>query len=154
VILADGTAVRADGRTDVRFDRLARTHESNDERNLLYLERGSLAVEARQAPSGGLRVDTDEATVLLEESGAFRVDTGGHGTEVYVLSGRVEINARSGRAEASAGEVAHVNGSDEIEVERADVPRDAFARFCEERGERHAPAARYVSAAYDYDYQQ
>ena len=66
-ILADGNIVRFDSRTEVRFDRLARTHETDDDRNLIFLQTGAMAVEVRNSidQERAIRIDTDDATVVL-----------------------------------------------------------------------------------------
>jgi hypothetical protein len=153
-IFADGNILRGDGRTELRFDRLARTFESEDERDLLYLERGTVAIESRTTTTRerALRVDTNDATIVLPDQGFVRIDAGRRGTEVYVLSGRAEVSGRSGRASVRAGEYAFLSGSDEIDIEEADFPRDAFTQFCESRRVRRQVETRYLSAEYDYDY--
>lgn len=167
IVLADGNVVRVDLKSDLRFERLAKTYESEDDRDLLVLEHGSIAVESRYAAAReqAIRVDTDDATIVLTEHGLYRIDTGRRGTEVYVQSGKAEVNGRSGHAVVQAGQYAFITGSNEIEVDQADLPRDRFTRFVEERRDHgrdrarpaYAAAAggtRYVSADYDYDYDQ
>ena len=134
-ILADGNVVRLDGDSELRFESLDRTFESDDDRTVLALARGSAAVEVRDVSTRehALRFDTDDATVLSPARSVFRVDTGERGTEVYVLAGKVEVNGRGGRALVRAGEYAHVAGDAEIEVEAAGEPRDRFAAFVDER---------------------
>lgn len=155
-ILADGNVLRVDVRTSLRFDRMARTFESEDERNALTVERGAVVLEHLLDTSReeATRIDTEDATVLVPDRGLVRVDAGRRGTEVYVVSGKAELNARSGRATLHAGEYAFVSGSEEIEVDAVDAPRDRFTRFVEERRERgrSAPGNRYVSSDYAYDY--
>ena len=155
-ILADGGVLRVDVRTQVRFDRLARTYEATDDRNAFFVERGAVSLQqsvptTRDAAS---RIDTDDVTVLVSEKGIVRVDTGRRGTEVYVLEGAAEVNARAGRALLRAGEYAFVSGSSEIEVDAVDVPRDRFTLFVEERLDRLTSGSvpRYVNADYSYDY--
>src|SRR5207253_3099716 len=61
-ILSDGNVVRVDGRTDLRFDRLARTYQTEDDRDVLFLERGAIAVDVKFASSSeqALRIDTQD----------------------------------------------------------------------------------------------
>jgi hypothetical protein len=155
-VLADGNVVRVDGYTELRFERMARTYEADDDRDLLFLAHGTAAVEVRDVATRerALRLDTDDATILAASRGLFRVDAGRRGTEVYVLSGTVELQARSGRALVRAGEYAFVSGDSEIEVDVSPSPRDRFARFVEERRDRtdHRETTRYVSSDYAYDY--
>lgn len=156
-VLASGTVVRIDARSDLRFDRLSRTYESDDDRDLLYLERGAISLETRTTTGRDTapRVDTDDATILLAERGLFRVDTGRRGTEVYVVTGRAELTARSGRVVLRGGQYAFVSGGDEIEVTDGDVPRDRFTRFVDDRRDRpRGGGVSYVSSDYDYDYAQ
>jgi len=99
-VLADGDVVRVDGDTELHFERMARTYDADDDRDLLFLAHGAAAVEVRDvaARDHALRFDTDDATIVAAARGLFRVDAGRRGTEVYVLSGRVEVRGRGGRA--------------------------------------------------------
>ncbi len=155
-VLADGNVVRVDGYTELRFERMARTYEADDDRDLLFLAHGTAAVEVRDVATRdrALRLDTDDATILAASRGLFRVDAGRRGTEVYVLSGKVEVQGRGGRALVRAGEYAFVSGDSEIEVDVSASPRDRFARFVEERRDRtdHRETTRYVSSDFAYDY--
>ena len=155
-VLADGNVVRVDGYTELRFERMARTYETDDDRDLLFLAHGTAAVEVRDvaARDRALRFDTDDTTILAASRGLFRVDAGRRGTEVYVLSGKVEVQGRGGRALVRAGEYAFVSGDSEIEVDVSASPRDRFARFVEERRDRTdiRETTRYVSSDFAYDY--
>ncbi|MEO8054899.1 MAG: DUF6600 domain-containing protein, partial [Acidobacteriota bacterium] len=154
-VLSDGNVVRLDGRSELRFERLNRTYESDDDRTILVLARGSVAVEVREAaPDRALRLDTDDATIVSPARSFFRVDAGRRGTEVYVLTGRVELNGRGGRVLVRAGEYAYVSADTDVEVEAAAVPRDRFTRFLEERYDRadRRDVKRYVGSEYSYDY--
>src|ERR1039457_6017044 len=77
-VLADGNVVRMDGYTELRFERMARTYEADDDRDLLFLAHGTAAVEVRDVATRdrALRFDTDDATVLAASRGLFRVDAG------------------------------------------------------------------------------
>jgi hypothetical protein len=155
-ILADGNVLRVDVRTNLRFDRLARTYESEDDRNAIYLERGAVSLEHRWSTTRELatRIDTDDATILFPDKGLLRVETGRRGTEIYVASGRAEIHARSGKTVIRGGQYAFVSGDAEVEVDWLDEPRDGFTRFVQERRARAeaAPDNAYVPADYAYDY--
>jgi hypothetical protein len=155
-VLADGNVVRVDGYTELRFERMARTYEADDDSDLLFLAHGTAAVEVRDVATRdrALRFDTDDATILAASRGLFRVDAGRRGTEVYVLSGKVEVQGRGGRALVNAGEYAYVSGDSEIEVDVSAPPRDRFARFVEERRDRtdRRETTRYVSSDFTYDY--
>lgn len=156
-VLADGAVLRVDVRTSLRFDALARTFESEDDRNVLYLERGALCLEVRTASprENASRVDTDDATVVARDRALVRVDAGSRGTEVYVAEGQAEVTTRSGRTVLSPGETAFV-GAGEFEVEESDFPRDRFTRFVAERRDRvqegRGEGTQYVSSDYAYDY--
>jgi len=155
-VLADGNVVRVDGYTDFRFERMAHTYESDDDRDLLFLARGTVAVEVRDVTTRerALRLDTNDVTILAPSRTLFRVDAGRRGTEIYVLSGKVEVAGRGGRALVRAGEYAFVSGDSDIEVDVSASPRDRFARFVEERRERtdSRNTTRYVSSDFAYDY--
>ncbi len=155
-VLADGNVVRVDGVTELRFEKMARTYDADDDQDLLFLARGTAAVEVRDVATRehALRLDTDDATVLSASRALFRVDAARRGTEVYVLSGKVEVQGRVDRALVRAGEYAFVSGDKEIEVEVSASPRDRFARFIEERRDRtdRRESTRYVSSDFAYDY--
>lgn len=154
-VLADGNVVRLDGRSELRFERLNRTYEGDDDRTILALARGTVAVDVREvsAREHALRLDSDDASIVSPARSVFRVDVGRQGTEVYVLAGKVEVSSRGGRALVRAGEYAFVSGDEEIEVDAADAPRDRFTRFVEERRERadRRDVTRYVGSEYSYD---
>jgi hypothetical protein len=155
VVLASGNVVRIDAKSELRFDRMSRTYESDDDRDLLYLQYGDAAAEIRNPESGdrAFRLDTDDATIVVASRGSIRVDTGRRGTEVYVLAGEAEVTGRGGSAVLREGGYAFVSGTDEIEVGNADLPRDQFTRFIDERENRRAPgeAATWISSDYEYE---
>ncbi len=155
-ILADGNVLRIDVQTNLRFDRLAKTYEAEDERNALFVERGAVSLEHRWPTSRdeATRIDTDDVTVVFPDKGLLRVETGRRGTEVYVISGQAEVYARSGRASLKAGQYAFATGDAELEIDWLDEPRDRFTRFVGDRRSLGGSGSgiRYVSAEYDYDY--
>ena len=154
-VLASGNVVRVDGKSDLRFERMARTYESDDDRDVLVLERGAVAVEVRDAEPRDLafRLDTADATIIAERTGGFRIDTGRRGTEVYAVAGEVEVLGQGGSVLLRAGEYAFVSGAEEIEVEASDLPRDRFTRFLEER-KMHTEAVRTAgNVDSDYEYE-
>ncbi|MFI5181110.1 MAG: DUF6600 domain-containing protein [Thermoanaerobaculia bacterium] len=155
VVLASGNIVRIDAKTELRFDRMAHTYESDDDRDLLYLLRGTIAVEVRDAASGDLafRLDTEDTTVVMEGRGHVRVDAGRRGTEIWVLSGEAEVAGRGGSVVLQAGESAAVRGSEPVEAETFDPPRDKFARFIDDRS-NHRPRTEietYVGSDLQYE---
>ncbi|HUM03732.1 MAG TPA: FecR family protein [Thermoanaerobaculia bacterium] len=155
VVLASGNLVRADLKTELRFDRMVRTYESDDDRDLLFLLRGAVAAEIRSAESGerAFRLDTDDATVVVEGRGHVRVDAGRRGTEVYVLSGEAAVVGRGGQEVLRAGQYAFVLGSNEIDVQNLDPPRDRFTRFVDERSDRRPQGGAATWVASDYEYE-
>lgn len=155
-ILADGNILRIDVHTDLRFDRLARTYEAEDDRNSLFVDRGAISLEHRRSTSRdqSTRIDTSDVTVLFPAKGLVRVETGRRGTEIYVVSGQAEVYTRSGRATLRSGQYAFATGAAALEVDWLDEPRDRFTRFVGER--RHlageGSGSQYGSAEYAYDY--
>ncbi len=155
VILADGNILRIDVQTNLRFDRLARTYEAEDDRNSIFLERGAVSLEHRGSTyrDQATRIDTDDVTVVFPEEGLLRIETGRRGTEIYVATGQAEVYARSGRATLRAGQYAFASGDATLEIDWMDEPRDRFTRFV---GERRSLAGQeysspYVSDEYGYD---
>ncbi len=155
VVLASGNVVRIDAMTEIRFDLMSFTYESDDDRDLLYLASGDAVVEIRTSESGerAFRLDTDDATVVVEGRGLVRVDAGRRGTEVYVLSGEAEVLGRAGSVDLREGGYALVSGGEEIETGEASQPSDSFARFVDERQNRPSSgaAAEWVGSDYDYE---
>jgi len=138
VVLASGNIVRIDGKSEVRFDRMSRTYESDDDRDLLFVVRGSVAVDVRDAAFGeqAFRLDTEDATVVMAGRGQLRADVGRRGSEIYVMAGEAQVTGRGGSVVLHAGESAAVRGSEAFEAETFDPPRDKFARFVAERRDR------------------
>ena len=155
VVLASGNVVRVDVRTELRFDRMSRTYESDDDRDLLVLLKGAVAAEIRTPETGerAFRLDTDDATIVVEGRGHVRVDVGRRGTDVYVLSGEAEVVGRGGQALVRAGQYALVLGDSGIDVESVDGPRDRFARFVDERSDRRPQGGGATWVASDYEYE-
>ncbi len=155
VILASGNVIRIDARSELRFDLMSFTYESDDDRDLLYLAGGGAVVEIRNSEAGerAFRLDTDDATVVVEGRGLVRVDAGRRGTEIYVLSGEAQVLGRSGSVDLREGGYALVSGEEEIETGEASPPGDPFARFVGERQNRPSAggAAEWVSSDYDYE---
>jgi hypothetical protein len=154
-VLASGNVVRVDVKSDVRFERMARTYEADDDRDLLVLERGAVAVEVRDAEPRDLafRLDTGDATIVASGRAVFRVDSGRRGTEAYVVAGEIELLGQAGSVLLRTGEYAFVSGGDEIEVETSDLPRDRFTRFLEDRKTRNEIVPTQSNVAADYEYE-
>ncbi len=154
-ILADGNILRIDVQTSVRFDRLAKTFEAEDDRNALFLERGAVSLEHRVSTSRdqATRIDTEDVTVVFPDEGLLRVETGRRGTEIYVASGRAEVYARSGRATLRAGQYAFASGDARLEIDWMNDPRDRFTQFVAERRGLSAgqSGTQFISDDYAYD---
>lgn len=155
VVLASGNIVRIDGKSEVRFDRMSRTYESDDDRDLLFVLRGTVAIDVRDAAFGeqAFRLDTEDATVVVEGRGQLRVDVGRRGSEIYVMAGEASVTGRGGAVTLRAGESAALSGSEAFEAESFDPPRDRFARFVEERRGRrpHGDIETYVGSDLQYE---
>ncbi|MGE5345255.1 MAG: DUF6600 domain-containing protein [Acidithiobacillales bacterium] len=155
VVLASGNVIRIDAKSELRFDLMSFTYESDDDRDLLYLAGGDAVVEIRDSEAGerAFRLDTDDATVVVEGRGLVRVDAGRRGTEVYVLSGEAQVLGRAGSVTVREGGYALVTGEEQIETGEASQPGDQFARFVDERQSRPSAgeAAEWVSSDYDYE---
>jgi hypothetical protein len=154
-ILADGSILRIDVQTSLRFDRLARTYEAEDDRSVLFLERGAVSLEHRGSTSRdqATRIDTDDLTVVFPDEGQLRVETGRRGTEIYVATGLAEVYTRSGRATLRAGQYAFASGDAGLEIDWMDEPRDRFTQFVAERRGLSAgqPGTQLISDDYAYD---
>ncbi len=73
-----GNVLRVDVQTSLRFDRLARTYESDDDRNSVFLERGAVALEQRLATTReqATRIDVQRTRECVRHlCNASRIET-------------------------------------------------------------------------------
>lgn len=136
-VLADDTYVRISGDTELVFDRLALSGDTEDETTLLRLLRGELQLEVQRSDDlelEPLRVDTVNATVYFPSSGSYRIASDGHEwTEVVARSGYAEITTERGSALVRSDEQVIIEGDRWARVSvRAAPPRDALERWGED----------------------
>ena len=117
VVLADNTMLRVAADSEVGFDELAGSGDGNADVNLLTLRRGELQVVSDGG--GETRVDTDNATVYLRDSGNYRVETRDETTLLVVRAGRAEVRTRRGAITVDEDEEAWIEGDEAPEVEAA-----------------------------------
>lgn len=114
VILPDGSIVRIDRTTDVVFDSLGGSPDSDpDAGTLLLLDEGEIQVRTPEVFYGSeeFAVRTSNATIYLSAAGSYRLRTRGTSfTEVVVREGFAEADTRSGSAVARDGEALEVSG--------------------------------------------
>ena len=127
--LPDFNVVRLAGGTELMLDRLALSAETEDEETALRLLRGEIQFLVRDLlpVAERPRVDTANATVYLQGTGAYRIATDGYGwTEVVVRRGFAEIATEAGSSVVRSGEQAWIEGGrwPRIGIERAAEPND------------------------------
>jgi len=116
-VLADNTLLRVSSDSEVSFEDLAWSGDADAETNQLTLRRGEL-----QLVGGGgaeTRVDTDNASVYLRDSGTYRVETRDDTTLIVVRNGRAEVRTRRGAVTVDADEEAWIEGDNAPEVQAA-----------------------------------
>ncbi len=122
--LPDFNVVRLEGGSELLLDRLALSADTEDTATALRLLRGEMQflVHDLLPVAERPRVDTANATVYLQGTGAYRIATDGYGwTEVVVRGGFAEIATEAGSSVVRSGEQAWVEGGrwPRIGVERA-----------------------------------
>ncbi|HXT52396.1 MAG TPA: DUF6600 domain-containing protein, partial [Thermoanaerobaculia bacterium] len=117
VVLADNTMLRVGADSELAFDELAWSGDANAEGNLLTLRRGEVQLVTDGA--GETRVDTDNASIYLRESGSYRVESRDETTLLVVRAGRAEVRTRRGATVVDEDEEAWIEGDSAPEVEAA-----------------------------------
>lgn len=139
------TTLWLDERSELEVERM------DDERVLLRVERGSLALKLRSREQAqDYRVLTREGRLFLDGEGMFRVDQMERGTRANAWQGRARFEFRAGDAEPvwlAPGEQAELWWSQGPRTERQAVERDNFARWLQNQREAEGeiPSYRYVS---------
>ncbi len=133
VVLSDGNLLRVDGDTELLFERLADSPESNDRQTVLRLLDGNIQLIVRRGGGEPPRVDTPNATVYVQDEGSYRIGTGDEEwTEVVVREGYAEVVTERGSAVVREDEQAWVDGvrDPRVDVQDADA-RDGLERWAE-----------------------
>jgi hypothetical protein len=117
LVLADGTILRVAGDSQLRFDRFAYSGDASGDANLLTLERGELQLVT--TGRADTRIDTDNATVYVRDSGSLRVESRNDTTLVVVRRGAAELRTRRGATAVREDEEAWVEGEEAPEVDNA-----------------------------------
>lgn len=143
VELADGTLVRVDADSEVAFDDLAWSSDSNADQNQITLSRGEVQVQAR----GGAetRVDTDNASLYLRDTGSYRIETRDYTTLLIVREGSAEVRTRNGATVVRADEEAWIEDNRSPEVQAAGTG-DRLERWAAELDDQ------YRRSRWDDDY--
>ncbi|HEV8240711.1 MAG TPA: DUF6600 domain-containing protein [Thermoanaerobaculia bacterium] len=149
-VLADNTLLRVSSDSEVGFDELAWSGDADAESNLLTLRRG----EVQLVGGGGAetRVDTDNASVYLRDSGTYRIETRDDTTLVVVRNGRAEVRTRRGAVTVDADEEAWIEGDNSPEVQAAGTG-DSLERWATNLDDQYRRARwddDYVDASLSY----
>ena len=109
--------MRVDADSEVSFEDLAWSRDGNADQNLITLSRGEVQVQAR----GGAetRVDTDNASLYLRDTGSYRIETRDYTTLLIVREGSAEVRTRRGATAVRADEEAWIEGDRSPEVQAA-----------------------------------
>ncbi|HEX9671336.1 MAG TPA: DUF6600 domain-containing protein, partial [Thermoanaerobaculia bacterium] len=131
VVLSDGNLLRVDGDTELLFERLADSPDSDDRQTVLRLLDGNIQLEVRRGGGEPPRIDTPNATVYVQEEGSYRIGTGDEEwTEVVVREGYAEVVTERGSAVVRDDEQAWVDGVRDPRVDVQDAgARDALERW-------------------------
>ncbi len=157
--LADGSLVRLDESSRLSILALADGQIRYENRTLLSLDAGAVAVELSSFDPDDkvFRIDTDAATVFLLEDGSYRVDAGaGGGTQVRSRAGVAEVLAADQSTLVRSGESTFVAPGYAADAPRVASTRggDAFDRYLEQRRLAYLDQVRGAGrsyAAYDED---
>ena len=109
VVLADGGLLRLSGGSEVSFDSLAWTQDTDATVTRLYLSRGAVQVVLGDDVEGyePLEIETREATLYFRAPGAYRLEAlDGGGLELVVRDGFAEARTDEGLTIVRAGEMA------------------------------------------------
>ncbi|MCB1036377.1 MAG: hypothetical protein KDD47_21305 [Acidobacteria bacterium] len=154
ILLSDWNVLRLDGGTDLIFDRLAFSPDTDDRETRLELLRGNLQllVDPQSLGEEAPAVKTFNATVYFHRDGVYRIATSPSGwTEVVVRSGFAEVLSDDGSTIVRAGEVAVVEGRYRVETQLAQAGRrDALERWGEELDVQARDADPYVDDSLRY----
>lgn len=154
-LLPDGTYLRLDGDSELSFQRLALSADSEDQTSVLRLLRGEiqLVLPSDSASSEALRVDTLNASIYLQNRGTYRIGTNGSDwSEVVVREGFAEVVTEQGSTIVRAGEQTVVEGATSplVRVERA-AARDELERWGDDLLAQVNPTdSRYVDPTLAY----
>ncbi|HEX5759341.1 MAG TPA: DUF6600 domain-containing protein [Thermoanaerobaculia bacterium] len=144
-VLSDGNLLRVDGGSELLFERLADSPESDDGQTVLRLLQGNVQLVVRRGGRELPRIDTPNATVYLQDEGVYRIATDAEGwTEVVVRDGYAEVVTERGSAVVRTDEQAWVEGVrlPDVDVQAAGSS-DALERWArrlddEVEGDRYA----------------
>ncbi len=139
------TELRLDGDTEIELARV------DDDRMVFRLESGSLALRVRSSElAREAEVRTDEARIVPERAGHFRIDRDGEMTLVSAWRGAVRVDSRDQQVQVVAGRRVefHREGPDATTAVTWSSPdRDAFSDWVarDEQRDDRSVAQRYVS---------
>ena len=154
-LLPDGTYLRLDGDSELSFQHLALSADSEDQLNVLRLLQGEiqLVLPNDVASSEAFRVDTQNASVYLQNRGTYRIRTNGSDwSEIVVREGFAEVVTEQGSSIVRSGEQVLVEGATSplVRVERAGT-RDELERWGDELLAQFNPSdSRYVDPGLAY----
>lgn len=159
LVLPDGSAVRVDRGTNLVFESLASSPDSEPgAATLIALDDGKIQIRTPEQFYGAedLAVRTANATIYLGPAGSYRVKTRGTSfTEVVVREGYAEAATSSGSAVAREGDALEISGYDRpfvevlaagvldaLELWAGDLDQEAYAA----RTDYVDPRLRYAAA--------
>ena len=155
-VLPDGSYLRLDSNTELKFGRIALSGDTDDESTLLHLLQGQVQVviPAEAGPVDEYRIDTANATLYLQKGGTYRIFTDGDSwTEIVVRSGVAEVVTERGSAIVRTEEEAVVDGSrmPRVAIETA-AAKDSLERWGDDLlfAARVPEQTRYVAPSLGY----
>ncbi|MGB5479343.1 MAG: FecR family protein, partial [Thermoanaerobaculia bacterium] len=154
-LLPDGTYLRLDGDSELSFERLAQSADSEDQLSVLRLLQGEtqLVLPSDTPSSEAFRVDTLNASIYLQIRGTYRIRTNGTDwSEIVVREGFAEVVTEQGSSIVRSGEQSIVEGATSplVRVERAGA-RDELERWGDDLLAQVDPSdSRYVDPGLAY----
>ena len=154
-VLPDGTYLRVAGDSELSFQRLALSADTEDRISVLRLLRGEvqLVLPNDTAEVEAFRVDTINASVYLHKRGTYRIRTDGTGwSEAVVREGFAEVVTEQGSTIVRSAEQTTIEGhtTPQIRVSRAGV-RDDLERWGDDLLSKVSPSdSRYVEPSLAY----
>ncbi len=132
VILSDRTMLRLEGESELYFDRIAFSSDSQDRESVLRLVEGNVQLVVPDYALGDTlpQFETMNATIYLHREGSFRVAAGRNGwTELVVREGLAELVTDNGSLLVHAGEKGVAEGRwPRLDLRNADY-RDSLERW-------------------------
>ncbi|MCP4654760.1 MAG: FecR domain-containing protein [bacterium] len=155
VVLSDRTMLRIEGESELFFDRIAYSSDSQDRKTVLRLAEGNMQLIVPDYALGDTlpQLETPSATIYLHREGSFRIAAGRNGwAELVVREGLAELVTDNGSLLVHAGETGVAEGGSWPRLDLRNAGnRDSLERWGDRLTEEAALAERgYVDEPLRY----